>query len=148
MKLNGSHTIDAPREKVFEMLQDQDVLAKATPGVNSMEMEREGCFKANLSLGIGPVKGSFDGTVEITEKEAPESMTLAVEGQGGPGGVKAVGKLRLEEQEDKTVIHWEGTPRISGRIASVGARLVGGVAKKLAGQFFDSISEQAKTYGT
>ena len=128
------------------MLQDQDVLAKATPGVKSMQKEREDLYKASLNLGIGPVKGSFDGSVEITEKEAPETMTLAVEGQGGPGGVKAVGRLRLEEQGDKTIIHWEGAPQISGRIASVGARLVGGVAKKLAGQFFDSISEQAKTY--
>jgi len=146
VKLNGSHTINAPRALVFEMLQDQAVLAKATPGVQSMEKEREDRYKASLNLGIGPVKGSFDGSVEITEKEEPETMTLAVEGQGGPGGVKAVGRLVLEEEGDKTVIHWSGEPQISGRIASVGARLVGGVAKKLAGQFFESISEQAATY--
>lgn len=146
MKLNGSHTIEAARDKVFRMLQDKNVLAKATPGVKSMEQERDDYFKASISLSIGPVKGNFDGAVEIIEKKAPETMTLAVEGQGGPGGVKAVGRLRLEDQGDKTVIHWEGEPQISGRIAAVGARLVGGVAKKLAGQFFESISEQAKSY--
>ncbi len=146
MKLNGSHTINAPREKVFAMLQDPEVLAKATPGVEGMAKERDDYYKASLSLGIGPVKGTFAGSVEITEKNAPESMTLAVEGQGGPGGVKALGRLKLEDQGDKTVIHWEGEPQISGRIAAVGTRLVGGVAKKLAGQFFDSISEQAQSY--
>ncbi len=146
MKLNGSHTINAPRAKVFTMLQDQNVLAKATPGVQSMTKEKEDFYKASLKLGIGPIKGIFEGTVEITEKEDPEAMTLAVEGQGGPGGVKAIGRLKLEDQGDTTIIHWEGSPQISGRMASVGARLVGGVAKKLAGEFFDSIAEQAQSY--
>ena len=146
MKLNGSHTISAPREIVWKMLQDPDVLAKATPGVQSMEQEREDNYKATLELGIGPVKGTFDGHVEISDKTEPETMTLNVEGQGGPGGVKAVGVLRLEEQGDKTVIHWEGEPQMSGRIAAVGGRLVGGVAKKMAGQFFSSVDEQSKSY--
>ena len=146
MKLTGSHTISASREKVWQMLPDPDVLAKATPGVQSMEQEREDSYKATLELGIGPVRGTFDGHVEIADKQEPETMTLNVEGQGGPGGVKAQGKLRLEEQGDATVIHWEGEPQMSGRIAAVGARLVGGVAKKMAGEFFSSVDEQSKTY--
>ena len=146
MKLTGSHTINAPREKVFVMLQDPDVLANATPGVKTMEKESEDNYKASLELGIGPVRGKFDGRIKVVEKSEPESMTLAVEGQGGPGGVKAVGKLRLEEQGGKTVIHWEGEPQMSGRIAAVGGRLVGGVAKKLAGEFFSSVDQQAASY--
>lgn len=146
MKLTGSHTINAPRDKVFAMLQDPNVLANATPGVKSMTQEREDVYNASLELGIGPVRGVFDGHVEITEKNAPETMTLSVDGQGGPGGVRAIGKLRLEDKGDTTVIHWEGEPQMSGRIAAVGGRLVGGVAKKLAGQFFDSVDKQSRTY--
>ena len=146
MKLQGSHTIAAPREQVWKMLQDPDVLAKATPGVKSMAQESEDLYKATLELGIGPVKGTFEGHVEISAKQEPEAMTLNVEGQGGPGGVKAQGRLRLEEQDGKTVIHWEGEPRMSGRIAAVGGRLVGGVAKKMAGQFFESVNAQAASY--
>ena len=146
MKLTGSHTINAPRDKVFTMLQDPKVLANATPGVKSMTQEKEDVYNASLELGVGPVRGTFDGHVEITEKNAPETMTLSVDGQGGPGGVRAIGKLRLEDKGDTTVIHWEGEPQMSGRIAAVGGRLVGGVAKKLAGQFFDSVDKQAASY--
>ena len=146
MKLEGSHTISAPRSVVWEMLQDPDVLAKATPGAKSMEKEREDAYKATLDIGIGPVRGTFDGHVRISDKTEPEAMTLNVEGQGGPGGIKAVGRLRLEDKGDKTIIHWAGEPQISGRLAAVGARLVGGVAKKMAGQFFDSVDKQAQTY--
>ncbi len=146
MKVAGSHTIAAPRERVWYMLQDPDVLAKATPGVQEMEREREDFYRAVLELGIGPVKGTFSGHVEVTEKHNPDSLTLAVDGSGGPGGVKAVGVLRLEEAASGTVVHYEGEPQISGRLASVGARLVGGVAKKLAGQFFESVSKQAQDY--
>ena len=146
MKLEGSHTISAPRQTVWQMLQDPNVLAKATPGVQSMKQESEDFYRATLKLGIGPVKGTFDGHVKITDKNEPEAMTLNVEGQGGPGGVKAEGRLRLEEQGDQTVIHWEGEPQMSGRIAAVGGRLVGGVAKKMAGQFFESIDKQSDTY--
>lgn len=146
MKLEGSHTISAPRSIVWEMLQDPDVLAQATPGAKSMEKVSEDAYKATLDIGIGPVRGTFDGRVHISDKQEPEAMTLNVEGQGGPGGIKAVGRLRLEDKGDKTVIHWEGEPQISGRLAAVGARLVGGVAKKMAGQFFDSVDKQARSY--
>lgn len=146
MKLEGSHTISAPRHVVWEMLQDPDVLAKATPGVKHMEKVCEDSYKATLDLGIGPVRGTFDGHVQLSDKSAPEAMTLNVEGRGGPGGVKAKGRLRLEDKGDTTVIHWEGEPQISGRLAAVGSRLVGGVAKKMAGQFFDSVDKQAQNY--
>ena len=146
MKLEGSHTISAPRSVVWEMLQDPDVLAQATPGAKSMEKEGEDAYKATLDIGIGPVRGTFDGRVHISDKDEPEAMTLNVQGQGGPGGIKAVGRLRLEDKGDQTVIHWAGEPQISGRLAAVGARLVGGVAKKMAGQFFDSIDKQAQGY--
>ena len=146
MKVAGSHTIAAPREQVWYMLQDPDVLAKATPGVKQMEREREDYYRAVLELGVGPVKGEFSGHVEVTEKHLPDSLVLSVDGSGGPGGVKAVGTLRLEEAASGTIVHYEGDPQISGRLASVGARLVGGVAKKLAGQFFESVSKQAQDY--
>ena len=146
MKVEGSHTIRAPREKVWRMLQDPDVLAKTTPGVKSMEREGEDRYRATLELGVGPVRGTFEGHVEITDKREPEAMTLAVEGQGGPGGVKAEGRLRLQEEGDSTVVHYEGEPQISGRLAAVGGRLVGGVAKKLAGQFFERLDKEAQSY--
>jgi hypothetical protein len=144
MKLEGSHVIDAPRDKVWNLILDPNVLAKCTPGVKSMEADGEDKYKATLELGIGPVRGQFAGNVQVTEKSYPDTMTLSVEGAGGPGGMKAVGKLKLIEVDGKTTISYEGEPQLSGRIAAVGMRLVGGVAKQLAGQFFDKLNQEAQ----
>ncbi len=109
-----------------------------------MEADGEDKYKAVLELGIGPVKGQFAGNVQVTEKNYPETMTLSVDGTGGPGGMKAIGKLKLTEDGDKTIISYEGEPQLSGRIAAVGMRLVGGVAKQMAGQFFGKLDEEAQ----
>ncbi|MCY4353431.1 MAG: carbon monoxide dehydrogenase subunit G [Truepera sp.] len=143
MKVTGTHTIAAPRARVWELLNDPDVLARTTPGIVEMVAEREGRYRATLELGIGPVKGRFQGHLEVTEQEEPEAMTLSVEGQGGPGGVKAAGRLQLKEEGDTTIIHYEGEPQLTGRLASVGARLLTGVAKKMAGQFFSRLEQEA-----
>jgi uncharacterized protein len=144
MKLEGSHVINAPRDKVWNLILDPNVLAKCTPGVKSMEADGEDKYKATLELGIGPVRGQFAGNVKVTEKSYPDTMTLSVEGTGGPGGMKAVGKLKLTEDDGKTTISYEGEPQLSGRIAAVGMRLVGGVAKQMAGQFFDKLNQEAQ----
>lgn len=142
MKVSGTHTIAAPRSRVWALLNDPKVLARATPGVTEMTVEREGFYRAVLELGIGPVKGRFEGHLEITELQEPERMTLSVDGKGAPGGVKAVGRLELEEDAGNTIIHYVGEPQISGRLASVGARLITGVAKKMAGQFFSNLERE------
>lgn len=144
MKLEGSHIINAPRDKVWKLILDPGVLSRCTPGVKSMEAAGEDNYKATLELGIGPVRGQFSGNVKVTEKSYPETMTLSVDGAGGPGGMKAVGKLKLTEDGGKTIISYEGEPQLSGRIAAVGMRLVGGVAKQLAGQFFNKLDEEAQ----
>jgi uncharacterized protein len=144
VKLEGSHTINAPRDKVWHLILDPKVLAICTPGVKTMEAAGEDKYKATLELGIGPVRGQFAGNVQVTEKNYPDTMTLSVDGSGGPGGLKAVGKLRLEEQDGKTIVHYEGEPQISGRLAAVGSRLVGGIAKQLAGQFFEKLNVEAQ----
>jgi hypothetical protein len=144
MKLEGSHVINAPRDKVWNLILDPNVLSKCTPGVKSMEADGEDKYKATLELGIGPVRGQFAGNVKVTEKSYPDTMTLSVEGAGGPGGMKAVGKLKLTEDDGKTTISYEGEPQLSGRIAAVGMRLVGGVAKQMAGQFFDKLNQEAQ----
>ncbi len=146
MKIEGSHTLAVPQDKVWRMLQDPEVLAKATPGVETLEATGEDRYKATLKLGIGPVKGTFSGNLAVSEKTEPSLMTLNMDGQGGPGGIRAQGRLKLEAQGEQTVVHYEGEPQISGRLAAVGTRLLSGVAKKMAGQFFESIEAQAKTY--
>lgn len=146
MKIEGSHALSVPREKVWRMLQDPGVLAEVTPGVQRLERIGPDRYQASLKLGIGPIRGTFDGHLEIRDKAEPESMTLLVEGSGGPGGVRAQGLLTLEAQGERTIIHYQGDPQISGRMAAVGGRLISGVAKKLVGQFFTDLERAAASY--
>jgi len=142
MKVEGTYTLPAPRDKVWALLNDPGVLARATPGVKKLEPQGDDMFKATIELGIGPVKGAYDGKVSITDKVPPERMTLRVEGGGKPGTIRATGELRLEESEGKTVVNYTGDAQITGLIASVGHRLIGGVAKQMASEFFKALERE------
>lgn len=143
MKIEGRHEITAPRERVWQLLNDPEVLARCTPGVTSMVPDGEDRYRASLKLGIGPVRGTFEGHLEMSDRREPEAMVLDVAGSGGPGGVRARGEITLEDRGDTTVIHYLGEPQLTGRLAAVGARLLSGVAKKMAAQFFERLEREA-----
>lgn len=142
MKIEGQHLIPAPREKVWAALNDPDVLAKTTPGLKTLTPAGDNTFDAAIELGVGPVKGSYQGKVRITDQTAPEKMTLIVEGGGRAGTIKATGALRLEAQGDATTVHYVGDAQITGVLMSVGHRLLPGVAKQLAGEFFKALERE------
>lgn len=143
MKVEGSHTFAAPRERVWNALNDPAVLARVTPGVKKLEPQGQDTYKATIELAVGPVKGAYDGKVSITDKTAPERMTLRVEGGGKPGTIRATGELRLEEEEEgRTVVSYVGDAQVTGIVASVGHRLIGGVAKQMAGEFFKGLERE------
>lgn len=142
MKIEGQHLIPAPREKVWAALNDPDVLAKTTPGLKQLTPAGDNTFDATIELGVGPVKGSYQGKVRITDQTAPEKMTLIVEGGGRAGTIKATGALRLEAQGDTTTVHYVGDAQVTGVLMSVGHRLLPGVAKQLAGEFFKALERE------
>lgn len=144
MKVEGTYTLSAPRQRVWDLLNDPKVLARATPGVKQLDPLGSDTFKATIELGVGPVKGTYAGQVSIANKTAPERMTLKVEAGGKPGTIKAVGELRLEEQDGKTLVAYSGDAQITGLIASVGHRLVGGVARQMVGEFFKALERELK----
>jgi carbon monoxide dehydrogenase subunit G len=142
MKVEGTYTLPAPRQKVWELLNDPNVLARATPGVKELQPQGNDTFAATIELGIGPVKGTYAGRISIADKVAPERMRLIVEGGGKPGTIKASGELRLEEHNGQTVIAYTGDAQITGLIASVGHRLIGGVTKQMASEFFKALQRE------
>lgn len=144
MKVEGTYRLPAPRDKVWAVLNDPGVLARATPGIKTLDPEGADTYKATIEVGIGPVKGAYDGKVSITDKAPPERMTLRVEGGGKPGTIRASGELRLEERDGQTVVNYTGDAQITGLIASVGHRLIGGVAKQMATEFFKAIERELK----
>ncbi len=144
MLLEGSHFIHSPPNRVFALLNDPAVLSRCVPGVKSLELDGTDSYKAQVEVAIGPVKGKFDGKIAITEKLEPQSMTLKVEFKSPVGIANAVGTLKLEPEEDGTRVYWAGEPQLMGMIASVGARLIGGVAKAQADLFFSKLELEAQ----
>ena len=144
MQLSGTHTLQGSPEQVWAALNDPEVLARCAPGVKSLEATGPDQYRALIELAVGPVKGNYQGKIAITDKDQPHSMTLKVEAKAPVGIVTAIGKLRLSPvQEGKaTQLDWEGTPQLAGMLASVGARLIGGVAKAQADLFFSKLQKE------
>jgi len=142
MKIEGSHKIDAPRDRIFAALVDPSVLQKCIPGCEQMEKTGENQYKAKLTAGVGPVKGVFTATVSLEDIVAPEHYKLVVEGKGQPGFVKGSGELSLKDADGTTEIQYTGDVNIGGLIASVGQRMIQATANMLAGRFFKSLESE------
>ncbi|HEY6103384.1 MAG TPA: carbon monoxide dehydrogenase subunit G [bacterium] len=144
MKVEGTYDLPAPRERVWVLLNDPAVLARITPGVKDLTPNGTDTYQAAIEVGVGPVKGTYTGQVSITDKTPPERLTLRIEGGGRPGTIRATGELHLEEQEGRTVVHYLGDAQVTGLVASVGHRLMSGVAKQMAGEFFRALEGELK----
>ena len=142
MKVEGTYDLPAPRERVWALLNDPAVLARTTPGVKDLTPNGTDTYRATIEIGVGPVKGTYTGQVSITDKTPPERLTLRIEGGGRPGTIRATGELHLEEQDGRTVVRYLGDAQVTGLVASVGHRLMSGVAKQMAGEFFKALERE------
>jgi uncharacterized protein len=146
VQLQGEYVIHAPRDRVWQLLNDPAVLARITPGVTELIADGDDRYKATFVVALGPFKNSFNGQVEIADKQPPEAMTLKVQARGSGGGVAATGRITLREDESQpgaTRVSWTGEPQLSGMLATVGGRLVQGASKSQAEQFFASLEREA-----
>ncbi len=131
MEVEGSHTFDAPRDVVWPMLFDPVVLAQVLPGCEHLEEVGDNRFEGVLKIKIGPVQGTFDGVITLSDIVEPESATITISGEGAPGFVNGSGRLRLEAAGDRSVLHYEGDAQIGGRLAAVGQRLLDASTKAI-----------------
>jgi carbon monoxide dehydrogenase subunit G len=115
---------------------DPRALARCLPGCQRFEEVAPDVFEASVTLGIAVVKGTYNGKVQISEREEPNRYRLSLEGSGTSGSVRGSGTLTLSPVADGTSVHWEADVQIGGPIASVGQRLLPGVTKMVAGEFF------------
>jgi len=141
MKLEGSHDVPAPRQKVWDAFLDPRQLRKAIPGCEKLEALGGDEFKATLKVGVAAVKGTFEGKVRLLEQKPLESYRLAAEGSGGPGFVKADTLITLSEIEGGTRVAYSADVQVGGLIAGVGQRMLGGVSRMMADQFFGKMTE-------
>lgn len=142
MKVEGSFTYDAPRDRVWTVLMDADSLKTCVPGCEAMSPSGEDAYEATLRVGVGMIRGTYKGNIKITDKVEPSSYKLQVDGRGSAGFVKGVAEIELVDQGDKTLVNVNGDGSVGGTVAGVGQRMLGGVAKMLMGQFFDCLGKQ------
>jgi carbon monoxide dehydrogenase subunit G len=142
VKLEGSYTFDAPRELVWEMFFDPQVLARTMPGCEKLDLVDENTFEGKMRMQVGPVQGVFKGTVVLSDLQEPETYHMQVDGQGPSGFMKGEGDIRLEQTAEGTVMHYVGEAQVGGRIAQVGQRLMDSSARAIVKQSLDNLAKQ------
>ncbi|AFZ67840.1 SRPBCC family protein [Deinococcus peraridilitoris] len=145
--IEGESTIRANRAEVWAALHDLEILRRCVPGVQSLTRDTHGVLLGAVELAVGRLRGTLHGRVTITETQAPERMTLALEARAPFGVVKASGRLELTEQDGGTRVRWAGTPQLSGLLATFGSRLLGGVVQQKAEHFFQRLEREACQLG-
>ena len=149
MKLEGEYTFNGPREEVWKIFRDPDILIKALPGTRSLKQISENEYEGELQVRIGPIAGSFGGKLTVSNEVPPESVTLTVEGTGKIGFVKGSGDVLLVDQgATKTLVKYKGEIQIGGKVASVGQRLFDTVSKGMIKQGLDKLNEILQAQNT
>jgi carbon monoxide dehydrogenase subunit G len=137
MDMIGEERIGAPRQLVWEALNDPDILRQCIPGCQSLEWTSPSELAATVKLKIGPVSASFSGGVTLADINAPESYTILGEGKGGIAGfAKGHAKVTLVDEGAETLLQYSAQAQVGGKLAQLGSRLIGSSSQKLATQFF------------
>jgi carbon monoxide dehydrogenase subunit G len=142
--IEGEERIEAPMQKVWEALNDPDMLKACIPGCQSLEKKSDTELAATVVLKIGPIKATFAGEVTLNNLNPPYSYTIAGEGKGGVAGfAKGGADVNLSEDgANVTILKYEAKADVGGKIAQLGSRLITSTSKKLAGQFFSTFNEK------
>jgi carbon monoxide dehydrogenase subunit G len=141
MKLEGSYDIPAPRERVWNAFLDPGHLRQAIPGCEKLEPLGNDEYKATMKVGVAAVKGTFEGKVRLMDKNPPNSYRMAVEGSGAPGFVRGETTITMAEEGAGTKVSYTADMQVGGLIAGVGQRMLGGVSKMMADQFFNKMGQ-------
>jgi carbon monoxide dehydrogenase subunit G len=143
MEILGQQQIAAARQKVWDGLNDPDVLKACLPGCEAVERISPEEFRVIIKTAIGPLKARFQGSLKIAEAKIPESCVMQFEGQGGAVGFgKGTASVDLTENAEGTELRYEAKAQIGGKLAQVGSRLIDSVAKKMADDFFKAFQLQ------
>lgn len=148
MEMTGEYRISAPRLLVWDALIDPDVLKKCLRGCEHMERISENKFETVITTKVGPVKMTFKGAVELSDIDRPNGYTISGEGKGGAAGFAKLGaRVRLVEDGDVTVLSYKVDASLGGKLAQMGARVVDGVARNMADEFFGCLAATVSADG-
>jgi len=143
--MTGERRIPAPRQVVWDALNDVAVLKASIPGCESLDKTSDTTMTAKAAIKLGPISAKFSGNVQLSDIDAPNSYTIGGEGQGGVAGfAKGGAKVFLTDDGADTLLRYEVNAQVGGKIAQLGARLIDATAKQMADAFFDRFSAQVK----
>ena len=145
MKLSGSYQINLSKEKVWEALNDPEILKQAIPGCEEFIKNSETEFTATATNKIGPFNASFTGDIELKDLNPPNSYKISGSGNSPVGFASGEAKVKLEDHENGTNLIYEVEANVGGKIAQVGSRLIDMTAKKMADIFFGKFSKLIST---
>jgi len=148
MELNGSQHIRRNQAQVWAALNDPAVLQRCVPGCESFEAAGENQYQVLMAIVVGPVKARFKGKLLLSDVQAPHSYAMTFEGSGGAAGFgKGTARVSLAPSGDGTDLDYTAQAQVGGKLAQVGARLIDGVAGKMAGEFFARFKEAIEPAG-
>ena len=145
MDMTGERRIPAPRQTVWEALNNQDVLKASIPGCETLEKLSDTQMKATAAVKLGPISARFTGNVLLSDIDPPNSYRISGEGQGGVAGfAKGGATVTLTDDATDTLLSYAVSAQVGGKLAQLGARLIDASAKQMADQFFDRFSKQVQ----
>lgn len=144
LDISGEERIEAPIAKVWEALNDPEVLKASIPGCESLEKTADNALAATVVLRIGPIKATFNGAVTLSNLKPLEGYMITGEGKGGVAGFAKGGAdvTLAADGPNATILKYTARADVGGKIAQLGSRLIESTSKKLAGQFFSNFGEK------
>ncbi|NKB37735.1 MAG: carbon monoxide dehydrogenase [Gammaproteobacteria bacterium] len=148
MNIDGQFQLPALRQKVWNKLNDVDVLRDFIPGCESLDQKDETHFEAVIRAKIGPINAKFVSQIELQEMNEPQSYTLSVRSKGGAAGMgEGLASVELNEEDTDTLLHYSVELKVKGKLAQIGSRLINNTVVKLSNQFFESFAAQFENPG-
>ena len=134
--------ITASREKVWDALNDPEILKQCIAGCEELDKTSDTEFSAKVTTRVGPVSAKFTGKVQLSDIDPPNGYTISGEGQGGVAGfAKGGAEVVLEEDGGETILRYTANASVGGKLAQIGSRLIDATAKKMAKDFFGAFAE-------
>lgn len=140
MKVVGEHAFPVPRDELWKALMNPEVLSKVVPGFEKLEETAPNTFDGALMVQVGPVKGRFQGKVELSDLKEPESYALKMTGRGAPGNVQGAGTVQLVAAGgEQTALQYDFDFKIGGKIAGLGQRMLDTTSKAFTQQALENL---------
>ena len=142
MKIAGTNTIQFPVDKVWDALLDPAVLVRTIPGCERLETKGDHAYDMTVTAGVASIRGTYSGSCVMSDLEPHSSLVMRVQGAGAPGTVDATVNVSFDEVGDGTEVAWNADAIVGGMVGGVGQRMLSSVARRMAGEMFDSVGRE------